>query len=160
LSIFATKIGHPEKGEKKGEKRIKKKGAGKVRGCEKSESKTKRNFSLSLSQPSFLSSFLCFLLVVVVFVNRRCIPTTEMRACIRRRCVCRCPASEQASEREAGAGSCFLDEQKEIWMNRERGVNGPFWMNREERNRKGSEAVWMNREERNRRGSEAVWMNS
>jgi hypothetical protein len=72
--------------------------------------------------------------------------------------------NERGSERERrGAGSCCLDEQKAqssaFWMNREHGVIVPVWMNREERNRKGSEAVWMNREERNRKGSEAVWMN-
>jgi hypothetical protein len=50
--------------------------------------------------------------------------------------------SERASERErTGAGSCFLDEQKAqsraFRMNRERGVSGAAWMNREERNRRG-----------------------
>jgi len=105
LSIFATKIGHPEKGEKKGTKR---EGGGGVVG-EKSESKTKRNFSLS--QPSFLPSFLCCLLVVVavVFVNggafrqRRCVHAFAAAASVAAQ-----RATERPSEREKGAGELLL----------------------------------------------------
>jgi hypothetical protein len=109
LSIFATKIGHPEKGGKKGEK----KGKGERPPGLKNQRVKQREISLSLST-FFSFFFLVFLVGGGGVSKRRCIPTTEMRECIRCNCVCRCPTSERARERERRGGG----RGAAAWMNR------------------------------------------
>jgi hypothetical protein len=94
-----------KRGKKGGEKGKRKKGGGE--GVVKNQRVKQREISLSLSQPSFLSSFLCFLLeVVVVFVNggafrqRRCVNAFAPAASV---------AAQRASERrENGGGELLL----------------------------------------------------